>query len=157
VSAIPKQNPNTVKRNVLVCFAWIGSVLVFGLLVWLFTMPYRTRLLIETVNTVLAESGGGRIETRRNFSFSPASVMGGSWFPINNAAEKVFVFSVLRNGIAAACVAIVDSGGKVRTILPLSGNARQIIKELPLPVYRFYVNRIEQDPRSRVLNKELMR
>jgi hypothetical protein len=157
VSAVPVQGFNAKRRDVLICFAWIGSALVFGVLLWLFTMPYRTRLLAETVNKALAESNAGWVEIRRSFSFSPASVMGGAWFPVSNSAEKVFVFTVLRNGIGAACAALVDGNGKVKAILPLSSNARQIIEELPLPVYRFYASRIEKDPRSRVLNKEFLR
>ena len=144
-------------KKIIPCFIWIFSVLVFGLLLWVLAMPYRTRLLTETVNKTLAESGSERIEMQDNFSFSPASVMGGTWFSLRNSSDKAFVFTMIRNGTTAACVGIVDGGGKVKTILPLSGNARQIIeiKELPLSIYRFYTDRIEQDWQNRNQKREV--
>ena len=159
------------KQKVLLCLAWIGSVLLIGFLMWFFTLSYRTRLLTQKVNKALAQSGvtglaggasftggtsiagSGRIEKPTGFLGSPASVMGGSWFMLDDSSGKAFVFTMLQNGIAAACVALVDNEGKVRTIIPLSENARQITDELRLPVYRFYVDRIERDPRSRDLKK----
>jgi len=139
------------RKNVLLCLAWIGSTLVIGFLLWFFTMPYRTRLLIETVNKTLAANGGGRIETQAGVPLSPVSGMGGAWF--SAGADSAFVFVMLRNGIAASCVALVDGGGKVKTILPLGDNARQLTDELPLPVYRFYVDRIERDAAGRMLKR----
>ena len=151
------------RRNVLICLAWIGSALLIGFLLWFFTASYRTKLLTQKVNKALAQSGvagtagGGRIEKPTGFLGSPASVMGGSWFNLDDSSGKAFVFTMLQNGIGAACVALVDNEGRVRTIIPLSENARQITDELRLPVYRFYVDRIERDPRSRDLRKGVSR
>ena len=133
----------TVRRNILLCAAWIGAALLVGGLLWFFTQSYRTRLLIDAVNKSLAANGGGRIEGQAGFSTSPASVMGGTWFTVSNSSDRAFVFALMHNGSSAACTALVDSNGKVKTIIPLSGNARQLTDELPLPVYDFYVNRIE--------------
>jgi hypothetical protein len=140
-------------KKVTMCIAWIGGSLLLGFLLWFFTITYRTRLLTDAVNKALAENAGAasglRIETPSGFFGNPSSVLGGTWFTVHNSGDSAFVFTMIRNGIAAACVALVDSAGKVRVIIPLSDNARQITGELPLPVYNFYADRIEQDLRRR--------
>ncbi|MCL1928124.1 MAG: hypothetical protein FWG07_04965 [Treponema sp.] len=151
------------RRNILLCLAWIGSALVIGFLLWFFTLSYRTKLLTQRVNKALAQSGvtglagGGLVDKPYGFLGNPVSVMGGSWFALNNSSDRAFVFSIMQNGIAAACVALVDNEDKVRSIIPLSENARQIIDELRLPVYRFYVDRIERNARNMTLKKGVLR
>jgi hypothetical protein len=127
------------------CLAWIGAVLLVGGLVWFLTQSYRTGLLIEAVNKTFAQNGDSRrIERLPSVSFSLSPSSFGVWFGVVNSDEKVFVFTLARNGIAAACAALTDSSGTVKTIVPLSGNAAQILEELPLPIYRFYTARIER-------------
>jgi hypothetical protein len=136
------------RQSILLCSAWIGSAILIGALLWFFTQNYRIRLLTETVNKTLAKNGGReRIETPPLFKGGPTSVMGGFWFKTTGSSDKVFVFTIMRGGAAAACAALTDSNGKVKTILPLGGNSEQVLEELPLPVYRFYAVRIEQDAR----------
>ena len=137
------------RKNILFCLAWIVPALVLFFLLWFFTQPFRTRLLIETVNKTLAVNGGGRLEIQDGSSLNPASILGGAWFTVANSSDSAFVFTIMRNGVAGACVALLDSGGKVKTIAPLGGNALQISGELPLPVYRFYVDRIERSAKKR--------
>ena len=144
-------------RKMILCAAWIGSTLLIGGLLWFFTMSYRTRLLTDMVNNTLAASSGGQLEMQGRFSLSPASVMGGDWFKINNSSDRAFVFTIIRNGISAACVALVDNGNKVKLILPLSDNALQLTKEMPLPVYHFYTGRIERDAQNRFSKREALR
>ena len=144
------------RRNLLLCLAWIGSALLIGFLLWFFTLSFRTKLLTQKVNKALAQSGvtgGGRIEKVPGILGGPSSVLGGSWFMLGNSLDRAFVFTMIQNGIAAACVALVDSENKVRSIIPLSENARQITDELRLPLYRFYVDRIERIARSMDLKK----
>jgi len=128
---------------------WIGSAILIGTLLWFFTQNYRIRLLTETVNLALAKNGGReRIDMQPLFGGSP--VMGGFWFKTIGSNDKVFVFTIMRGGATAACAALTDSNGKVKTMLPLSGNAEQVLEELPLSVYRFYTARIEEDARRRM-------
>ena len=153
-------------KKVVLCLAWIGSALLLGSLLWFFTLSFRTRLLIERVNNALLSAGNTRIELpsgsfleKTIFLFkrktgSPVSVMGGAWFAINNSSDTAFVFTVMQNGITAACVALLDSASRVKTIVPLGSNALQVIEELPPPVFRFYADRIELDARMRNSKRE---
>jgi len=137
------------KRDALLCLAWIGAVIVLGGGLWFFTQSYRTRIFTQSVNKTLARyAGRERIAEQPLFPGNPA--VGGVWFELINANGRAFVFTMMRNGNSAACVALTDENGNVRTILPLGSSADQIIEELPLPVYQFYANRIEQDARRRM-------
>ena len=146
-----------------ICLIWIGSAILIGFLLCFFTLSYRTRLLSERVNKTLAQStgagfsGSARIEAPIGFQGSSVSVLGGTWFDMVNSSDKAFVFTMIRNGIAAANVALVDKTGVVKAIIPLSDNARQLTEELPLPVYRFYAERIERDAQNRNLRKGTLR
>ena len=135
------------QRKIFLFAAWVGSALLIGGLLWFFTQSFRTRLLMETVNTSMAANGGGSIERQSGFSGNP--VMGGSWFRVSDSTDRVFVFAMMHNGVSAACAAHLDSNGRVITIVPLSGNAQQLIDGLPLSVYRFYVSRIEMNAKNR--------
>jgi hypothetical protein len=134
------------QRGLILCLVWIGAVIAAGGLLWFATQSYRTRLLTEAVNTVLVRNGdarriGSALPLPAGFS---AAAVPGSWFTVINSDSRAFVFTVMRSGVAAACVALVDGSGKVGSIIPLSGNAAQVTEELPLPVYRFYAGRIEK-------------
>jgi hypothetical protein len=134
------------QRGLLLCLAWIGAALAAGGLLWYATQTYRTRLLAAAVNKALARNG----DTRRIGSVLPlsagfsAAAVRGSWFEVINSDHRAFVFTVMRSGAASACAALVNGSGKTETIIPLSLSAAQVIEELPPPLYRFYVRRIEK-------------
>jgi len=136
------------KRDALLCLAWIGSIILLGGILWFFTQPYRTRLLTQTVNKTLARyAGRERITEQPIFPGNPA--VGGIWFELTNSNGRAFVFTMMHNGNSAACVALTDPDGRVKTILPLGSNSEQITEELPQPVFNFYANRIGDDVRKR--------
>jgi hypothetical protein len=106
--------------------------------------------LAEEVNRTLVKNNNKEQVISGNPTGGPASFMGGTWLELNNASGRAFVFTMMHSGITAACIALTDSNGRVKEILPLGKNAEQIIEELPLPVYRFYQNRIEQEAQKRM-------
>jgi hypothetical protein len=140
------------RRSLLISLAWIGGVLLTGWCLWFFTQSYRSRLLAEAVNRVLEQNGEPRRLEVPLSSGGPALL--GSWFtvsgdpsvPADAVGGRAFVFTVIRGGVSAACVALTDSSGGIKRILPLSGNAAQVTEELPLPLYRFYEERIKRSP-----------
>ncbi|MDR2470859.1 MAG: hypothetical protein LBD09_01955 [Treponema sp.] len=164
------------RRDLALCLVWIAVMLLLGGGLWFGTAPYRSRLLAERVNRALASGTDRRRVEVPAAGFRPAPGGGpglmGTWYPVVNAAAagntgnsgggnagnsggnagnsgaaRVFVFTMIRPG-AAACAAFVDESGKVKTIVPLSGSATQIAGGLPLPLYDFYVSRIEAAART---------
>lgn len=136
------------KRDMLLCLAWMGAVCIIGGLVWFFTQSYRTRLLIESATKTLSRNSIYLlIEEPPFFSGNPS--MEGQWFTLNNSSDLIYVFNLIHGGNTAACAALTGKDGGVIAIYPLGSNSNQIIEELPPPVYRFYVNRIEQSAQRR--------
>jgi hypothetical protein len=133
------------RRSVILCAIWIGTALLLGGVSGLLTRSYRLELLADAANRILAGNGDSRrIESLESGGFAGSPAALGGWFAVNDPDERAFVFTITRNGNAAACIALTDRTGKVKTMVPLSGNAAQLTGELPLPVYRFYLNRIEK-------------
>ncbi|MDR0599207.1 MAG: hypothetical protein LBG84_03880 [Treponema sp.] len=130
------------RRSVLLFAAWIGGTLLIGGLLGSFTRSYRLGLLAGEVNKVLAESGDTRRIAAKPLSAGPAAL--GGWFALDGSEGQAYVFTITRGGSFAACAALMDSGGRVDAVVPLSGHAAQLSPELPPPVYRFYVNRVEK-------------
>ena len=142
-------NSPEIRKKILLLSAWIIAVFVIGGSLWFFTQNFRTRLLADTINKVLLEYEGITVEALPGTYNTPASVLGGQWFKVSNSSDSVFLFTIFRYGITASCAALIDSEGRVKSIIPLSGNARQLSEGLPLPVYDFYVRRIEQSFKNR--------
>jgi len=141
---IPAIASPEIRRKILLLSAWIGAVFIIGGSLWFFTQNYRTRLLVDTINKILVEYHGITVEALPGIYSAPASVLGGQWFKVSDSSDSIFLFTILRYGITASCAALIDSNGRVKNIIPLSDNARQLSEGLPLPVYDFYVYRIEQ-------------
>ncbi|MDR1930597.1 MAG: hypothetical protein LBQ44_08220 [Treponema sp.] len=135
------------RRPLLLSVVWIGAVLLFGGLLWFFTQPLRTQVLIEKINRELADQG----ETRRITGVLPGGRASGfgTWYSLDgvSGSGRALVFTLLRGSSAAACAALVDPEGAVEALLPLSENASRILEGLPEPVYRFYEGRIEKAAR----------
>ncbi|MDR2663832.1 MAG: hypothetical protein LBC31_12630 [Treponema sp.] len=133
------------QRSLLLCLAWIGAVIAAGGLLWYATQSYRTRLLAAAVNKALVRAGDARRvgSALSSGGFSAAAVRG-SWFEVIGSGQRAFVFTVTRSGAASACVALVDGSGNVENVIPLSPGAARVMEELPPPLYRFYVRRIEK-------------
>ena len=137
------------RRKILLLSAWIGAVLIIGGSLWFFTHNYRTRILMETMNTILMENHSISVEALPGLYSTPASVLGGQWFKVNDSSDSILLFTIFRYGITASYAALIDSNGRVKDIIPLSANARQLSKGLPMPIYNFYVERIEQSVKNR--------
>ncbi|MDR2072977.1 MAG: hypothetical protein LBP60_06065 [Spirochaetaceae bacterium] len=130
------------RRDLLITAAWIGAAILAGALIWVLTQPYRSKLLIEAVNRILAQEGDGR---RLEAPLEPGSLLGlGRWFSVEGSGDRALVFTVIGEGGFAACIALTGNSGQVKLVAPLSHGASQIMKKLPLPVYRFYLSRIER-------------
>ncbi|MDR1505529.1 MAG: hypothetical protein LBI67_00330 [Treponema sp.] len=135
----------TDKRGALLCFAWIASIILTGSLLWFFTRPVRTRMVIRAANGVLEKAG----ETRRLQSPvnvpPPGGPLGpGMWFTLTEVSGgsrtegAALVFTLHRGAQAAACAAFVDGPGGFEKFVPLSAYAAQVLDNLPGAVYAMY-------------------
>lgn len=133
------------RRNLLLCCAWIGSCIVLASFLWFFTRGLRADFLIREANRVIARTGDPR---RLDEAAGKAGELG-MWFTLvevprgTSVPGTVLVFTLMNGSVSAACAAFVDDGGTLEKIVPLSEHAAQISGELPGPLYAVYKDRIE--------------
>ncbi|MDR2029586.1 MAG: hypothetical protein LBP93_08635 [Treponema sp.] len=124
---------------------WILGLILIGGLLWFFTQPLRTRLVIRSVNRVLASLDEPR---RLDDAISPWGLPGqgpqlGSWYILAEADGRAVVFPMMNEGILASFIAILSPEGTVDALLPLSANAVRILERLPPGTVQTYKRRIE--------------
>jgi hypothetical protein len=137
-------------KDVSVLIGWIGGLLLIGGLCWFLSGPLRARLLMNSVNRVLALSGDPR-RLDRPLPFSelgPGASRMGVWYTVTGAGGsggpgKAFVFTVAAEGAFFPCAAEIDPDGKVKELIPLSRHGEKMIKRLPAGLIRMYIRRIE--------------
>lgn len=124
---------------------WILGLVLIGGLLWFFTQPLRTGLIIRSVNRVLASFDEPR---RLGAAISPWGLSGrtaqlGSWYTLAEADGRAVVFPMMSEGILASFIAILSPGGTVEVLLPLSVNSARILKRLSQGTIQTYIRRIE--------------
>jgi hypothetical protein len=131
-------------REWAVFFGWIAGLVLIGGTVWFLTQPVRDRMLMNSVNRILARENGALLSAplAAPLSSGRADPLG-SWYGLENSNDVFFVFTLMRDGPLALWGARVSPGGKVEEILPLSGHARQIFADLPRGMLLTYIHRIE--------------
>jgi len=131
-------------RDRAVLFGWVAGLLLLILLIAIFTVPVQAYYLLRNVNSMFINNN----DTRRLTSFiQPKTGKAdpfGYWFSMINSENRMFVFSVFKDGILIPLGAVVSTGGVVEEVIPLSAHAVQAFDNLPESVLRMYINRIEK-------------
>lgn len=131
-------------KQIGIAVAWIAGLVLAGGLLFFFTQSTQNDIFVENVNKVLAQSGSTRQLGKTVAARTPL----GAWYPIENSADRAFVFSIMHNGIFVPCIAFT-SGGKEIEIFPLNNHAETVFPDIPKGVINVYSKRIEK------LEKEL--
>jgi hypothetical protein len=129
---------------------WIAGILAVGGGMWFYTQPLRSTILLQTVNQVLETvQDSRRLEERIPPSVSWGQIPWGNWYTLADSEDRALVFSVMNQGIFIPCMAVVSaSTGKVvgDTILPLTNQPEQTLKQIPRGIITSYIRRIETPP-----------
>ncbi|MDR1277455.1 MAG: hypothetical protein LBK02_01755 [Treponema sp.] len=146
MSGIKPAGPLVLKLREWAIFGgWLCGLVLLGGILWFLTQPIRTQSLMRSVNRVLAQRGEPRrLATPLPDPRSPgSSVLLGHWYSLEKSEDLFFVFTLMRDGPMALCGVQVSPQGKAGDILPLSGHAEQIIKDMPPGMLQIYIRRIE--------------
>jgi hypothetical protein len=124
---------------------WICGLVLLGGILWFLTKPIRTYSLMRSVNRVLIlREDPRRLEAPLPDPRHPgSSVPLGCWYSLEKSGDLFFVFTLMRDGPMALCGVQVSPEGKAGAILPLSGHAEQIVKDMPPGMLQLYIRRIE--------------
>jgi len=141
----------TIFKDAAILAGWIaGLVLIAGLL-WFFTQPLRSRILMNAVNQVLEQSRdprrlGAQVSSGAlNYGVSRL----GAWYTIteaqgrNHAGSRVFIFAFIGEGTFFPCAAVVAPDGRVREFIPLNNHGERMLRRISPEILRLYSRRIE--------------
>jgi hypothetical protein len=126
--------------------AWIGGLVLTGILLWGLTGSLRSQVMATAVNKVLDSSGiPYRLDKAAGAWGKPGRAMQlGSWFTLGNNGGRAVVFSLITGPNAAAAMALLSREGKVESLIPLSTSALQLFERLPDETLQLYVRRAEE-------------
>ncbi|MDR2785253.1 MAG: hypothetical protein LBB83_04985 [Treponema sp.] len=126
--------------------AWIGGLVLTGILLWGLTGSLRSQIILTSVNKVLDRSGMPyRLEKTIGALGKPGRAMQlGSWFTLRDTGGLAVVFPLIAGPNTAAAMALLSREGKVESLVPLSTNAVQLFERLPAAVVQLYIRRAEE-------------
>jgi hypothetical protein len=125
--------------------AWIGGLVLIGILLWGLTGSLRSQIMAASANKVLDRSGiSYRLDKALGAKGKPGRAMQlGSWFTLRNNEGRAVVFPLITGPDTAAALALLSREGKVESLVPLSTSAVQLFERLPDEVLQLYVRRAE--------------
>ncbi|MDR0487249.1 MAG: hypothetical protein LBG91_03275 [Treponema sp.] len=129
-------------RDRAISFGWIMGLLILTALLWILTQPLQAHYLLRTVNNVLVSEGDSRRVSAPLTQRGERTGLLGHWYSMYNSSDRMFVFSVFRDGILVPLGAVVSDNGNVEEIIPLSAHAEQALENIPESVMLIYVTRI---------------
>jgi hypothetical protein len=126
--------------------AWIGGLVLIGILLWGLTGSLRSQIIVTSANKVLDRSDiPYRLDKAIGALGKPGRAMQlGSWFTLRNNGGRAVVFPLMTGPNAAAALALLSREGKVESLIPLSTSAVQLFERLPAGVLQLYVRRAEE-------------
>ena len=145
-------------KDPLLLLGWITVFILIAGLSWHFTQPMRNRLMLNSVNRVLEQSGEDRKLGKPLDSAGEqfGSLLMGSWFSVIDPAQSGFpetggqpgeanayVFAFIAGGTIFPCAAIITPDGKAEEFIPLNSHGEKVLKQLSPEVLGIYARRIE--------------
>ena len=126
--------------------AWIGGLVLTGILFWGLTGSLRAQIMVISANKVLDRSGiPHRLDKTIDTLGKPGrATQLGSWFTLRNTGGRAVVFPLMAGPNAAAVMALLSPEGKVESLVPLSTGAVQLFERLPAGVVQLYIRRAEE-------------
>ncbi|MDR1411230.1 MAG: hypothetical protein LBI91_03380 [Spirochaetaceae bacterium] len=126
--------------------AWVGGLVLAGVLLWGLTGSLRSRIVLVSVNRVLDRSGiPYRLEGPISALGKPGRAMQlGSWFTLRNAGGRAVVFPLMAGPNTASALALFSPEGKLESLIPLGTNAVQLFERFPAAVIQLYARRAEE-------------
>jgi hypothetical protein len=125
---------------------WVAALALAGSLLWGLTVGARGDITIKTVNRYLGSIGENRrIESALSTWRIPGRVTQlGTWYTMTSA-EKAVIFPLIMEGIFSPCLAIINSDGKLGTLIPLTANGDSILPRLNPGYLQIWTDRIERN------------
>jgi hypothetical protein len=130
-------------KDKAIFLGWIVGLLLLTSVLWISIQSVHAFNVLKAVNGVFMNNDDvRRVSEYLRVKAGKAEIFG-YWYSMYSA-EKMFVFTVFKDGILVPLGAIVSPDGTVSEILPLSAHAAQIFDGLPKSILKMYMGRIEE-------------
>jgi len=132
-----------------ILLAWILGFLLLISLLWIFTQKLQANNLMRSINNVFVNNTDeeNNADNRRVSEYIQQKTkdagLYGYWFSMVNSADRMFVFTVFKDGILIPLGAIISEEDSVTEVIPLSAHAIQVFDTLPKSILKMYTSRIE--------------
>ncbi|MDR0383421.1 MAG: hypothetical protein LBH50_05485 [Spirochaetaceae bacterium] len=126
--------------------AWFIAITLTGALFWGCSAGLRDSITIRTVNRFLTGIGESRrIESAVSTWNVPGRVTQiGTWYTMTSA-ELAVIFPLVTDGIFSPYLAIIDSDGRLGTLVPLTANGDKILPRTNPGYLQIWIDRIEKN------------
>jgi len=138
-----RENQKSEFKDKAVLFGWVAGLLLLISLLVILTVPVQANYLLRNVNSVFMNNNDSRRLTAYIQQKPGKADPFGYWFSMLNSDNRMFVFSVFKDGILIPLGAVVSTNGTVEELIPLSAHAVQAFEALPESIIQMYVKRIE--------------
>ena len=130
-------------KDKAIFLGWIVGLLLLTSVLWISIQSVHAFKILKAVNGVLmSNEDSRRVSEFLRAKAGKAEILG-YWYSMNSP-DKMFVFTVFKDGILVPLGAVVSPNGTVSEILPLSAHAAQIFDGLPKSILKMYSGRIEE-------------
>jgi len=129
-------------KNKALLAVWITGFLLFVCLFWILTYGPQTHNLMRTVNSVLMHNSDSRRLSGLMQTKTSSSGLLGYWYLMYGTTDKMFVFTIFKDGILLPAGAVVSANG-VKEVIPLSAHAVQVFYDMPESILQMYIERVE--------------
>jgi len=130
-------------KDKAILLGWIMGLLLLTSVLWISIQSVHAFNVLRAVNSVFMNNDDSRRVSKFLHVKAGKAEALGYWYSMNST-DKMFVFTVLKDGILVPLGAIVSPDGSVSEILPLSAHAVQIFDRLPKSILQMYTGRIEE-------------
>ena len=131
-------------KDTSILLAWIAGLIIISCLCWVLSRSLRADFLQRSINRALTYTDDSR---QLGAALAPGTLKPklerlGFWYDLGDDS-RVIVFTIIADGLFLPCAAVVDSGGKVEEIIPLSGSGNKLLNRISPGILQLYIRRIE--------------
>jgi len=143
MNAFPQHRIQELKDKAVMT-GWIALLLLLISILWILTNEAHVNYLLRTVNNIFASNNDSRrLSAHLQKKPSRADPLG-FWYSIHNSNDKMFVFTVFKDGILVPLGAVVSDDDVVKEVIPLSAHAVQTFNDISESILKMYIIRIEK-------------
>ena len=141
-NAISWLQEKKILKDSLIIIGWSFALIIFAGIFWYFTQPIRNRILVNTVNQVIEQSGDNRRILEPIMMRNIRDKGLGRWY-YSTDNTKIYIFIFIGKGTFFPCAAITTTDGSIEKYIPLNRYGERIFSDISPEIINIYSRRVE--------------